>query len=72
MSFLIALVAIALVVVTPMFGCVAIWWGFSNYPKITGLVLGGLIFALILAALTFHHFFPNCHFSAFRAVITRC
>lgn len=67
-----ALIAIALVVVAPMFLCFAIAWELDQHPKIARLALAGLVIAVLLAALTFHHFFPSCHFSAFRPGIDRC
>ncbi|MGA7711382.1 MAG: hypothetical protein WCA81_05735 [Rhizomicrobium sp.] len=72
MTFLIVLVAIALVVVAPMFLCFAMAWERDKHPKATGYVLAGLVIAVLLAALTFHHFFPSCHSSAFRPGIVRC
>jgi hypothetical protein len=41
--------------VRPAFG-----WGFRDYPKLTALIVALLILGLFAAALSFHHFFPEC------------
>ena len=72
LNFFIFLLAITLMVAAPMFLCFAFAWGFDKYPGITRWALAGLVIAVLLAALTFHRFFPDCHSQAFRPAVVRC
>lgn len=54
------LVAIVLVTIAPIGGGVAVWWGFTNHPRLTAIVLVTVVCAVLFAMLSFHHFFPNC------------
>ncbi|HVU21679.1 MAG TPA: hypothetical protein VHE09_13190, partial [Rhizomicrobium sp.] len=56
----ISIAAIVFITVLPIAGPVAVWWGFNNHPKVTSLTLATFILALVIAALTYRHFFPNC------------
>ena len=42
------------------YGSKAFDWGFHNYPKTAGLIALVFVIAVLFAALTFHHVFPNC------------
>jgi len=56
----ISIAAIVFVTVFPIAVPVAVWWGFNNHPRVAALALASFVFAVILAALTYRHFFPNC------------
>ncbi|HEY1709109.1 MAG TPA: hypothetical protein VGG10_12645 [Rhizomicrobium sp.] len=59
-----SLFAFVAIIVLPMVGLwyatSALGWGLNHYPRSTWLVIVLLVAALLFAALSFHHFFPNC------------
>jgi hypothetical protein len=61
MILLLWLGAIGFVIVAPAAGWMAASWGFNTYPRTTGILLLALFVVLVLAALSFNHFFPYCH-----------
>jgi len=55
------------IIVLPMaaiwYGSSAFYWGFNNYPGATIAIAILLACGLVIAALTFRHFYPNCQAS---------
>ena len=62
MALLALLAGIVAILALALYGPVLIWRGFNTWPKLTGLALALFVIALLFAALTFHHFFPQCVF----------
>jgi hypothetical protein len=63
LNLLVLIAAIAVAIALPVYGYPALLWGFQNRPKTTAAILVAFVAVVLIAALSFHHFFPRCGYS---------